>query len=70
MCALHRRLVERLSAEDARANLAACLRAAQPNRCRTTPTIAPLGAGDDGAVSYELDMIRRSAANMKKLGLM
>ena len=52
--------------------LAACLRAAQANRlpddadCRT-----PWERGDDGELeAYELDMIRRSAANMRALGIM
>ena len=52
--------------------LAACFAAARHRRlpedadCRT-----PWEHGDDGAlVAYELDMIRRSAANMKAIGLM
>lgn len=52
--------------------LAACLRATQRHAlpqdadCRT-----PWERGEDGAlVAYELDMIRRSAANMRALGMM
>ncbi|TIS64535.1 MAG: sugar phosphate isomerase/epimerase [Mesorhizobium sp.] len=51
---------------------AACLAAAQENRLPGDADFrTPWERGDDGAlVSYELDMIRRSAANMKALGLM
>jgi len=51
---------------------AACLAAAQKNRLPDDADFrTPWELGDDGAlVSYELDMIRRSAANMKELGLM
>jgi hypothetical protein len=47
--------------------LAACLAAARLNRL---PDEAPWERGDDGAIAeYELAMIRRSAANMRALGL-
>ncbi|TIU05159.1 MAG: sugar phosphate isomerase/epimerase, partial [Mesorhizobium sp.] len=48
---------------------AACLSAAHVNRLADDADYrTPWERGDDGAlVSYELDMIRRSAANMKKL---
>ena len=51
---------------------AACLRAAQRNRLPDDVDFrTPWERGDDHAlVSYELDMIRRSAANIKELGLM
>ena len=51
---------------------AACLAAAQRNRLPDdADTRTPWEREDDGAlVSYELDMIRRSAANMRNLGLM
>ncbi len=51
---------------------AACLRAAQRNRLPDDADFrTPWERGDDHAlVSYELDMIRRSAANIKELGLM
>ena len=59
-------------AERSAPELAACLAAARRRRlpddadCRT-----PWERGEDGAlVAYELDMIRRSAANMRELGLM
>ena len=54
------------------AELSACLRAARLRRlpaeadCRT-----PWERGEDAALEgYELDMIRRSAANMRALGIM
>ncbi|MBS3650257.1 sugar phosphate isomerase/epimerase [Pseudaminobacter sp. 19-2017] len=49
---------------------AACLRAAQRNRLPDDVDYrTPWERGDDqDLVSYELDMIRRSAANMKELG--
>ncbi|OBQ62725.1 sugar phosphate isomerase/epimerase family protein [Mesorhizobium erdmanii] len=51
---------------------AACLRAAQRNRLPDDADYrTPWEREDDGSlVSYELDMIRRSAANMRNLGLM
>ena len=64
---LHRRLVERLSAEDgARRSPRACRPrgATAAGRCRLPHAV---GARQDDArlVDYELDMIRRSAANMR-----
>jgi len=53
--------------------LAACLLAACRNRLPEDADYrTPWERGEDGEalVSYELDMIRRSAANMKQLGLM
>ena len=52
--------------------LARCLAAARVNRLPDDADYrTPWERGDDGAlVQYELDMIRRSAANMKSLGLM
>lgn len=52
--------------------LAACLAAAQRNRLPDDADYrTPWERGDDGAIiAYELDMIRRSAANMRALGLM
>lgn len=52
--------------------LAACLRAARRSRLPDDADYrTPWERGDDGAlVEYELTMIRRSAANMKPLGLM
>ena len=52
--------------------LAACLRAARRNALPEDADYrTPWERGDDGAlVQYELDMIRRSAANMRELGLM
>lgn len=54
------------------AGLAACLRAAQRNRLDELADFrTPWERGDDDElVSYELDMIRRSAANMGRLGIM
>jgi sugar phosphate isomerase/epimerase len=51
-------------------DFAACLRAAQRNRLPDDADYrTPWERGEDHAiVSYELDMIRRSAANMKELG--
>ncbi len=51
---------------------AACLLAAQRNRLpEDSDYRTPWEREDDGSlVSYELDMIRRSAANMRNLGLM
>jgi sugar phosphate isomerase/epimerase len=51
---------------------AACLAAAQKNRLPDDADFrTPWEHGDDNAlVSYELDMIRRSAANMRELGFM
>ena len=51
---------------------AACLAAAQRNRLPDDADYrTPWEREDDGSlVSYELDMIRRSAANMRELGLM
>jgi len=56
------------SAED----FAACLKAARRNRLADDADYrTPWERGaDDELVQYELDMIRRSAANMKSLGLM
>lgn len=53
-------------------SLAACLRAAQAGRMPDDADYrTPWERGADAAlVAYELDMIRRSAANMKTLGLM
>lgn len=52
--------------------LAACLRAAQSNRLpEDADHRTPWEAGEDGKLeTYELDMIRRSAANMRALGIM
>jgi sugar phosphate isomerase/epimerase len=52
--------------------LAACLASVRPNRlAEDADWRTPWERGDDGAVAaYELAMIRRSAANMKALGLM
>jgi hypothetical protein len=52
--------------------LAACLRAAQRNALPPDADYrTPWERGDDAAlVQYELDMIRRSAANMRAIGLM
>ena len=52
--------------------LAACLMAAQRNRLPDDADYrTPWERGDDAAlVAYEMDMIRRSAANMRALGLM
>jgi len=53
-------------------SLAACMRAAQAGRMPDDADFrTPWERHDDGAiVAYELDMIRRSAANMKRLGFM
>ena len=53
------------------ASLAACLAAAQRNRLPDdADTRTPWEKGEDGAIeAYELAMIRRSAANMRALGL-
>ncbi|BCP51403.1 xylose isomerase [Kaistia sp. 32K] len=53
-------------------SLAACLQAARRNRLADDADYrTPWERGDDGAlVAYELDMIRRSVANMKALGVM
>lgn len=53
-------------------SLAACLRAARRNRLADDADYrTPWERGEDGAlVSYELDMIRRSVANMKAIGVM
>jgi sugar phosphate isomerase/epimerase len=58
--------------EKSARELAACLAAAQTNRLPDDADFrTPWERGDDAAlVSYELDMIRRSAANMRSLGLM
>ena len=50
----------------------ACLKAARRNRLADDADYrTPWERGADGElVQYELDMIRRSAANMKALGLM
>lgn len=52
--------------------LAACLQAARRNRLpEDADARTPWERGEDGAlVEYELDMIRRSAANMRALGVM
>jgi sugar phosphate isomerase/epimerase len=52
--------------------LAACLRAAQVNRLPDDADFrTPWERGADGELeAYELDMIRRSAANMRALGIM
>jgi sugar phosphate isomerase/epimerase len=52
--------------------LAACLLATQRNRLPEDADYrTPWERGDDAAlIDYELDMIRRSAANMRTLGLM
>ncbi len=52
--------------------LAACLAATRRHRLPEDADIrTPWERGDDGAVAqYELDMIRRSAANMRALGIM
>lgn len=52
--------------------LAACLCAAQANRLPEDADVrTPWERGDDAALeSYELDMIRRSAANMRSVGIM
>lgn len=57
--------------KDARA-LAACLRAARRNHLPDDADFrTPWERGADGEIGpYELDMIRRSAANMRALGLM
>lgn len=54
------------------AALAACLASVRPNRLPEDADYrTPWEKGDDGAlVGYELDMIRKSAANMKATGLM
>ena len=51
--------------------LAACLAAARVNRLPDDADYrTPWERGDDGAIAdYELAMIRRSAANMRALGL-
>lgn len=53
-------------------SLAACLQAARRNRLPDDADYrTPWERGEDGAlVQYELDMIRRSVANMKALGVM
>ncbi len=53
-------------------SLAACLQAARRNRLADDADYrTPWERGEDGAlVSYELDMIRRSVANMKAIGVM
>ena len=61
----------RATRRSRREALAACLAAARHRTASpTTPTTARHGsASEDGAlVAYELDMIRRSAANMRALG--
>ena len=52
--------------------LAACLKAAQLNRLPGDADYrTPWERQEDGALeTYELDMIRRSAANMRALGIM
>jgi hypothetical protein len=54
------------------AGLAACLLAARRNALpQDADYRTPWERGEDAAlVSYELDMIRRSAANMRALGMM
>ena len=61
----------RLYPSKTAASLAACLAAAQRNRLPDdADTRTPWEQGDDGAIAaYELAMIRRSAANMRALGL-
>ncbi len=56
----------------AASELAACLRAAQVNRlAEDADHRTPWERQDDAALeNYELDMIRRSAANMRALGIM
>ena len=51
--------------------LAACLAAARVNRLADDADFrTPWERGDDAALAdYELDMIRRSAANMRAIGL-
>jgi 3-oxoisoapionate decarboxylase len=51
--------------------LAACLAAARVNRLADdADTRTPWERGEDAALeAYELDMIRRSAGNMRALGL-
>ena len=51
--------------------LAACLAAARVNRLADDADFrTPWESGDDGAiVDYELTMIRRSASNMRAIGL-
>ena len=58
--------------ERSAVGLAACLAAARRNRLPDdADTSTPWERGDDGAIAqYELDMIRRSAANMRALGVM
>ena len=53
-------------------SLAACLLAARRNRLPDDADYrTPWERGEDGAlVQYELDMIRRSVANMRSLGVM
>ena len=53
-------------------SLAACVQAARRNRLADDADYrTPWERGEDGAlVSYELDMIRRSVANMKAIGVM
>jgi sugar phosphate isomerase/epimerase len=53
-------------------SLAACLEAARRNRLADAADYrTPWERGEDGAlVQYELDMIRRSVANMKAIGVM
>lgn len=55
----------------AAADLAACLRAAQVNRLpEAADARTPWERGEDAAIeAYELDMIRRSAAAMRALGI-
>ena len=57
--------------EKSAPSLAACLAAARLNRLSNEADYrTPWEAGEDGAlVDYELAMIRRSAANMRALGL-
>ena len=53
--------------------LAACLAAARHNRIADDAdyrTPWEQNADGDALIGYELDMIRRSAANMKAIGLM
>lgn len=54
------------------ASLAACLKAARANLLpEDADWRTPWETGaDDRIAAYELDMIRRSAANMRALGLM
>ncbi|HEX4765039.1 MAG TPA: sugar phosphate isomerase/epimerase family protein [Lichenihabitans sp.] len=63
----------RFYAPKTAASLAACLGAARINLLpEGADTRTPWETGEDGQalVAYELDMIRRSAANMRKLGVM